>query len=136
MASLEILNQMDEESNENHRKRKYLTYSKRKKAPKTSPSHPNPPKKSPLPLDANTTQPTFPKNDSTYLNIDMASILAKINVPVRLTEIMNIPSLRDKVKRFPSIQDEYEDPFVVLQAMHYDRKNEEHAPFFISLIVE
>jgi hypothetical protein len=54
---------------------------------------------------------------------------------IPLTEIMKIPSLRDKVKIFLSIQDESKDPPVVLQAMHYDHSKEEHAPFFISLVV-
>jgi hypothetical protein len=48
---------------------------------------------------------------------------------------MDIPSPRDKVKIFLSIQDESVDPIVVSQAIHYDRKNHEYAPFFISLVV-
>jgi hypothetical protein len=87
------------------RKREYLTYSRRKKAPETSPSDPKPPHKwtrYPLPLDTNTSpQPTLPKNDDIDLNIDMTSVLEKINVHVPLTEIMKIPSLRDKVKKIP-----------------------------------
>jgi hypothetical protein len=80
-------------------------------------------------------QPTLPKTDDIDLNIDMASILAKVNVPIPLTEIMKIPSLRDKVKKFLSIQDESKDPPVLLQTMHYDQSKEEHAPFFITLVV-
>jgi hypothetical protein len=75
------------------------------------------------------------KNDNIDLNIDMASVLEKVNVPIPLIEIMKIPSSRDKVKRFLSIQDDSKDPLVLLQAMHYDQSEEEHAPFFISLVV-
>jgi hypothetical protein len=87
-ARLEVLNLMDEESREKLRKREYLTYSRRKKAPETSPSDPKPPQtRPPLPLDTSPPpQPTLPKNDDIDLNIDMASILAKVNVPVPLTE--------------------------------------------------
>lgn len=105
------------------------------KALETSPSDPKPPQiRSPLPLDTNTPpQPTWPKNDDIKLNIDMASVLEEVNVHIPLTKIMKTPSLRDKVKRFLSIQDESEDPPILLQAMHYDR-SEEHVPFFISLV--
>lgn len=87
-------------------------------------------------MDTNVAPPLIlPKNDDIDLNIDMTSVLAKINILVPLTEIMKIPSLRDKVKKIPSIQDESEDPNVVLQVMHYDRRNGGHAPFFVSLVV-
>jgi hypothetical protein len=65
----------------------------------------------------------------------MISVLEKVNVSIPLIEIMKIPSLRDKVKRFLSIQDESEDPHVLLKSMHYDRSKEEHTPCFISLVV-
>jgi hypothetical protein len=65
----------------------------------------------------------------------MTSVLTKINIPTALTKIMKIPSPRDKFKRFLSIQDEYADPLVLLQTMHHDYRNEEHASFFISLVV-
>jgi hypothetical protein len=112
---LEILNQMNEDSKERIRKREYLTYSRRKKALDTSPSNPKPPHIIyPLPLDTIAPlQPTLPKNDNIDLNIDMASVLAKVNVTIPLTKIMKTPSLRDKVKIFLSIQDDFEDPLVV-----------------------
>jgi hypothetical protein len=82
-------------------------------------------------LDTNAPpQPTLTKSDNIVLNTDMASVLEMVNVPIPLTKIMKIPSLRDKVKRFLSIQDDFEDPPVVLQTMHYERSKEEHAPFF------
>jgi hypothetical protein len=67
-----------------------LTYSRRKKAPKTSPSDPKPPQKwarCPLPLDTSVApQPTLPKGDDIDMNIDMTSVLAKINIPIPLTK--------------------------------------------------
>jgi len=60
-------------------------------------------------------QPTLPKSGDIDLNIDMDNILAKVNVLVPFTKIMKIPSLRYKVKKLLSIQDEYEDPIIMLQ---------------------
>jgi hypothetical protein len=76
-------------------------------------------------------QPILPKSNDIDFNIDMAGILAKVNVRVPLTEIMNIPYLRDKVKKFLRIKDESQYPPILLQSMHYDPSKEEHAPFFI-----
>jgi hypothetical protein len=52
----------------------------------TYPSDPKPHyTRPPLPLEViPPPQPTLPKTDDIYLNIDMASILAKVNVPVPL----------------------------------------------------
>jgi hypothetical protein len=65
----------------------------------------------------------------------MASILEKVNVLFPLIEIMKIPYLMDKENKFLSIQESYEDPPILLQSMHYDPRKEEHAPFFITLVV-
>jgi hypothetical protein len=91
---------MDEESREKIRKKEYSTYSKRKKVLETSPSD-----LKPLTLGVSPPpQPTLPKKNDIDLNIDMVSILAQVNVHVPLTKIMKIHSLRDKVKKFLSIQ--------------------------------
>jgi len=59
----------------------------------------------------------------------MTSIFENINVLVPLTEIMKFPYLKDKVEKFKNIQDESKDPPIVLKAMHYECRNEEHALF-------
>jgi len=43
--------------------------------------------------------------------------------------------LRDKVKRFLRVEENSEDPTILLQPNHFERSKEEHAPFFISLAV-
>ena len=80
-------------------------------------------------------QPIFPKSNDLELNIDLDNILEKVNILVPLTEIMKIPSMRDKVKRFLTIQEESEDPPILLQANHFEPTIEEHVPLFISLVV-
>ena len=55
--------------------------------PETYPSDPKPHlTRPPLPLEVSPPpQPTLPKTDDIDLNIDMASILAKVNVPIPLS---------------------------------------------------
>jgi hypothetical protein len=120
---MEILNQMDEESRERLRKKEIQVYTRKKNAPETLPSDPRLPRgRPPLPSsDSPPPQPILPKSNDIDLNIDMANILAKVNIHVPLTEIMKIPSMRDKVKRFLSIQEESEDPPILLQANHFER---------------
>jgi hypothetical protein len=115
-SRLEVLILMDEVSREKLRKNEYLTYSRRKNAPEIPPCDPKHPWEIPLaPLDTNPPpQTTLPKKNDTDLNIDMASISAKVNVLVPLLEIMKVPYLRDKVKNFLSFQDELEDPLSLL----------------------
>jgi hypothetical protein len=82
---------------------------------------------SPLP------QPALPKKNDIDLNIDTTNVLTKINVHVPFTEIMKIPSIRGKVKRFLNVQEESEDPPIQLQANHFEPTREKHEPFFNSL---
>jgi hypothetical protein len=66
---------------------------------------------------------------------DLTNVLAKVTIHVPLTELVNIPSQMHKVREFLSIEEEPEDPHVVLQTMSNDRKTGGHTPFFITLMV-
>jgi hypothetical protein len=88
----------------------------------------------PLPLDTNPTPPsTSHKNDDLQLNVDVDKCYGKNNVLVPLDELIKIPSQMDKVRKFLIMEEEPEDPHVVLQTMDYDRNNGGYAPFFYHL---
>jgi len=63
----------------------------------------------------------------------MASILSKFNAPIPLTEIIKIPSMRNKVEIFSRVQGKLGVPPILLQANHLRQTNEEYPPFFISM---
>jgi hypothetical protein len=75
------------------------------------------------------------KNDDVQLNVDVVNVLAKVTIPIPLSELIKIPSQMDKVKKFLITEETVEVPPVVLQAMNQDRKTGSHVPFFISLRV-
>jgi hypothetical protein len=81
-------------------------YARRKNTPQAPPSDPIFPRpRPPLPSNDNIPpQPTLPRNDEIDLNIDMVGILTKVNIHVPLTEIINIPSIRNKVEIFLRVQ--------------------------------
>jgi hypothetical protein len=136
-ARMEILSQMDEESRERLRKKELQVYARQKNVPQAPPSDPRFPwPRPPLPSNDNIPpQPTLPRSDEIDLNIDMDGILAKVNIPIPLTKIIKIPSMRNKVERFLRVQGEPRDPPILLQANHFRRTNEEYPPFFISLVL-
>jgi hypothetical protein len=116
-----------------------LQYTRRNKALEASqPNDSEPPARKwtryPLPLDINPTPPsTSHKNDDVQLNVDVMNVLAKVTIPIPLTELIKIPSQMDKVRKLLSIEDEPEDPPIVLQTMNYDRKNGGHAIHQVAL---
>ena len=69
----------------------------------------------------------------------MSNVLVKVKAPVPLSDdsskLVNIPLQMDKVKKFLNLEETEEDPSVVFQAMHQNRKNCSHSPFFITLVV-
>jgi hypothetical protein len=78
---------------------------------------------------------TLPKTNDIDLNIDIDSVLEKINVHVPLKEIIKIPSMKSRVEKFFKVQGEPVDPPIMLQANHFRPQYDEHPPFFISLQV-
>jgi len=118
---MESLSQMNEESRERLRKKELQVYARRKNTPQAPPSDPIFPwPLPPLPSNDNIPpQPTLTRNDEIDLNIDMVGILTKVNIPIPLTEIINIPSMRNKVEIFLRVQGEPVDPPILLQANHF-----------------
>lgn len=79
----------------------------------------------PLPLDTSLTPPsTLYKTNKIDINIDVTNLLTKVDVLVPLIELVKVPSQMPKVKKFLTIEDEFEAPLVILQTMNYDRKME------------
>jgi hypothetical protein len=109
---------MDEEARERLRKKELQVYARQKNAPQMPSNDPRFPRpRPPIPSnDKMPPKPTLPRKDEIDLNIDMAGILAKVNVLVPLTEIIKIPSMRNKVERFMQVQGEPGDPLILLQA--------------------
>jgi hypothetical protein len=68
-------------------------------------------------------------NKSVELNVDVVNVLSKVTVPAPLSELIKIPSQKEKVKKFLSFEEANEDSPIVLQAMHQGRKNGIHSPF-------
>jgi hypothetical protein len=134
-ARMEILSQMDEESRERLRKKELQVYARQKNVPQAPPSDPRFPRPRPPPpsKDSFLPQPTSPRNDEIDLNIDIVSILEKVNVCTSHMEMIKIPSMRNKVERFLRVQGELGDPPILIQANHCRRYCEENPPFFISL---
>jgi hypothetical protein len=77
----------------------------------------------------------FVMSKDVEFNVDVMNVLSKVTIPVPLSKLIKIPSQKEKVKKFLSIEEASEDSLVVLQAMHQGRKNGSHSPFYITLIV-
>jgi hypothetical protein len=85
---------LDEASKERLRRREFLTYSRRNKAPKTSVRVANtvPPPPPPL-VEALLPQPVQKKEDI-ELSVDFQSMVGKMNMVVPMVEMCKIPSVR------------------------------------------
>jgi hypothetical protein len=53
----------------------------------------------------------------------MDGILEKINISVPLTDIIKIPSMRNKIEIFLRVQGELGDPPILLQENHFRQAN-------------
>jgi hypothetical protein len=126
---------MDEESRERLRKKELQVYTRQKNVPQAPPSDPRFPRPRPPPPPKDSVPPssTLPRNDDIDLNVDINSILEKINVHVPLTEMIKIPSIRNKVEKLFRVQGEPGDPPVLIQANHCRPHYDEHPPFYITL---
>jgi hypothetical protein len=55
------------------------------------------------------------------------------NVPIPITNIINIPSMKRKFEKLLKVQSEPVDPPIMLQDNHFRPQYDEHPPLFISL---
>ena len=119
---MEFLSQMDEKSKERIRKRELQVHTRRKDAPQPPPNDPRFPQERPHPI---------PKDDNMDLSTNMVDILQRVK---RICGMLEIPSL-EETRGFLNDHDMFEDPSILLQANHFEKTKEEHAPFFISLAI-
>jgi hypothetical protein len=86
---------MDEESMERLRKKELQVYTRRRSVPQAQCNDPNLPQQGPPPPPTSNPPPssTLLKTSDIDLNIDIDSVLTKINVPIPLKEIIKIPSM-------------------------------------------
>ena len=70
--------------------------------------------------------------------MEVESELAKVKIAVPLSDLIKIPSQCKKVKRFLGFEEAKEvneDWPVVLKAINHGRKNDNHSPLFITLMI-
>jgi hypothetical protein len=69
------------------------------------------------------------------LNVGVTNVLSKVTLSVPLSKLIKITSQKEKVKKFLSCEEANEDSLLILQAMHWGRKNGSHSLVYITLIV-
>jgi hypothetical protein len=110
-----------------------LTYSRRNKVPSSpSPTTKEVPPPPPPPVHDLLPQPV-PTNEDLHLNIDVPSMIGKMNMVVPMVEMCKIPSVRKEVLKTLKIQDEVGDPLVILNTMYHGNQREDNPPFYLSL---
>jgi len=99
---MEVINILDEESREGLRKKVLKVYTRQRNVPQYPSSDPKLPQQGlpPPPTIKLLPTPTLPKTSDIDLNIDIDSVLEKTNVPVPMKEIISIPSMKNKIKKF------------------------------------
>jgi hypothetical protein len=136
-----VLNQLTEDQRKELKKREILTYARRNKIhfppPQTS-VHPPPEKQAPSqPRKEAPSQPTekvippppplvhdlLPKptqvDEEIQLNIDIPTMIGKMNMSVPMVEMCKIPSVRREVLKVLKVPAEAEDPPVILNTMYH-----------------
>jgi len=98
---MEIINNSNENSRERFRKRELQVYIRQINATQDPPGDLNTPQQGPPPPPTRNppASSTLLKTSDIELSIDIDSVLEKINVHVPLKEIINIPSLENKVEK-------------------------------------
>jgi hypothetical protein len=67
------------------------------------------------------------------LNIDVSTMVGKMNMTVLVTEMCKIPSIRREVLKLLKVPNEEEDPLMILNTMYHGRQRDTNPPFYISL---
>lgn len=65
----------------------------------------------------------------------MENALGNVTVFVPLKEMSKLPPQRRQIKKALGLDDEPDEPLVILQNMHIDKKNSSHDPFLVSLVI-
>jgi hypothetical protein len=139
-GQLRVLNQLDENTENEMRKKEILTYARRNKAqvppPQAKEAPPQPMKEvSPPPppsVHDYLPKPT-PTDEELQLNIDVSAMMGKMNMSVPLIEMCKIPSIKREVLRTLKVPVEAEDPPVILNTMYHGQQREDNPPFYLSL---
>jgi hypothetical protein len=77
-------------------------------------------------------QPT-PTNKDLRLNIDVPSMIGKMNMSVPVVEMCKIPFVRREVLKALKVQDEARDAPMMLNTMYHGSQGEDNPLFYLSL---
>jgi hypothetical protein len=151
-----VLNQLTEDKRKELKKREILTYARRNKIPipqtsekqtssqptKQAPSQPTkdtapePTKKVaplPLPLVGEFLPKPTKADEEIQMNIDVSTMVGKMNMTVPVTKMCKIPSVRREVLKLLKVPAEVEDPLIIPNTMYLGWKNDPNPPFYLSL---
>jgi hypothetical protein len=78
---------------------------------------------------------TSSKTDKIDLKFDLEGALAKMHVTIPLKEVIKVPSMKERFKKFFNVLDEPMDPPIMLQVDHFRVQYDGHPPLFMSLLV-
>ena len=73
-----------------------------------------------------------PANEQIQLNIDVPTMMGKMNMSVPIVEMCKIPSVRREVLKALKVPDEGEDPPVILNTIYHGKQRDEKPPFYLS----
>lgn len=62
----------------------------------------------------------------------MGNVPTKVNLQVPLKEMAKLPPHSREIKKALGFEDELDDPPIILQNMHFNKKNGGHEPFLLS----
>jgi hypothetical protein len=74
-----------------------------------------------------------PTDEELRLDIDVPTMIGKMNMSVPVVEMCKIPSVRKEVLKALKVPTEVEDPPVILNTMYHGQQREETPPFYLYL---
>jgi sialic acid synthase SpsE len=87
----------------------------------------------PPPLIRELLQKPMQENKEIQLNIDVPTMVGKMNMIVRVTEMCKIPSMRREVLNLLKVLAEAEDPLIIMKTVYLGWKNNPNPPLYLSL---
>jgi len=67
------------------------------------------------------------------LNIDVPTMIGKMNMTVPMKKMCKIPSVRREVLKLLKVSTEQEDPPIILNTMYLGCQNDPNPPFYLSM---
>jgi hypothetical protein len=126
-ARMAVINNLDQESKEKLKKQEFQVYRRKKLNQPTASQTKTPPLGVP--------PPKISKTEAVNLNFDFEGALSKMHVTIPLKEVIKVPSVKERFDNFFQGSDGPMDPPIMLQANHFRVQNDEHPPFFMTLIM-